>query len=165
MNKIILLFLMILFISHNSQAYAQQFESDFFRGMQEHFDNSFKMFNKDDFYGKSRIKSNKINLREENDKYIVIIQLNDKNEEKNINIKAENYRITVYGTQKNNKHGMVSQSNFYQSFGLDKEINVSKITRKKQMNNLVLTLPKKDPGNSKNQKFIPEIPANGKDFI
>lgn len=77
--------------------------------------------------------------------YKVIINLKSfGNNEKNVNVKTEDNRLTIQAKYENKdkNHHLHNSSSFYQTVGLSEKINPSKIIKEKNGDMLTITIPK-----------------------
>lgn len=86
-----------------------------------------------------------VNLVKEASEYKIIVDLKPiGNDEKNLNIKIDKNVITVSGEmEKISRHGE-RIINFSQSFYLDEDIEIEKMTKERNGNKYIITLPFKD---------------------
>ncbi|EKE04225.1 MAG: hypothetical protein ACD_20C00095G0004 [uncultured bacterium] len=91
------------------------------------------------------------------------------NDEKNVNLDIKDNRITISAKYENKKDDKIlNSSSFYQSFSLSEKIDVSKVKKEKQGNNLIIAIPKTEYSQVNPEKApIKNIDYDwaGKDFI
>ncbi len=83
-----------------------------------------------------------VNLVKEPNEYKVIVDLKPLGgDEKNVNVKYENKMITVFGEMEKSTKHEEKIMNFSQSYYLNEDVNIDKMTKEKRDNKYIITIP------------------------
>ena len=83
-----------------------------------------------------------VNLVKEPNEYKIVVDLKPLGgDEKNINVKYDNKLITVSGEMEKTTKHEEKIMNFSQSYYLDEDVNIDKMTKEKKGNNYIITIP------------------------
>lgn len=83
-----------------------------------------------------------VNLVKEPNEYKIVVDLKPLGgNEKNINVKYDNKLVTVSGEMEKTTKHEEKIMNFSQSYYLDEDVNIDKMTKEKKGNNYIITIP------------------------
>ncbi len=83
-----------------------------------------------------------VNLVKEPNEYKIIVDLKPLGgNEKNVNVKYDNKMITVFGEMEKSTKHEEKIMNFSQSYYLNEDVNIDKMTKEKKNNKYIITIP------------------------
>jgi len=117
------------------------------RRAEKMFDRDFKRMEKNMFMS----MPNLVNITKNNHEYKIFVNLKPlNNDENNVRVVFDNNTVTVSGAVDKDKNNKETILNFSQTFILDEDIDVQKVTKEKYHHKYIITIPYNEDENENN---------------